>query len=136
MQRLVALSLLLVGGCCFAPTGNVATTSSPIGAGGCVGHWQGTGVQPGYPPWPIDLVVTESAGNACGTIEYPSLGCGGTLSSCNLVNGATVVTEIYTHTSANCAPPGNITATCSGATMTWTWTGSGGPVTATLTRVP
>ncbi|MFO0687002.1 MAG: hypothetical protein U0234_33365 [Sandaracinus sp.] len=137
MRSVLLLGIALLGGCCFAPTSGAGLgTSSSIAAGGCLGHWQGTGVQPGYPPWPIDLVVTESAANACGTIEYPSLGCGGTLTSCNLVNGATTVSEIYTHTTGNCSPPGTITATCSGATMTWTWTGVGGPVTTTLTRVP
>lgn len=133
----LSLALSLLGGCCFAPTQSAGSgVSTSIAAGGCLGHWQGTGAQPGYPPWPIDLTVTESAANACGTIEYPSLGCGGPLTSCNLVAGATVVTEVYTHTTANCAPAGTITASCTGSTMMWTWNGVGGPVSTTLTRVP
>ncbi len=131
----VALVFLLLAGCCFAPRAAPGAPTGPLGVA-CAGHWTGNGIQPGYPPWPIDLNVTPSTGEPCGTIEYPSLGCGGQLTTCGtLPNGESSFTEVYTHTTASCSPAGTIHASCVGATMTWTWEGQGGPVTTTLTRM-
>jgi hypothetical protein len=121
------------------PNAPPVALAGPLGTS-CAGHWTGSGVQPGYPPWTIDLNVTpETAGSSpegqCGTIEYPSLGCGGYLTHCGtLASGESSFTEVYTHTNANCSPAGTIRAFC-GTTMTWTWEGTGGPVTSSLTRM-
>ena len=62
----VAVVSLLLSGCCFAPG---ASTAAPVPLAGplgtaCAGHWTGSGVQPGYPPWTIDLNVTPEIGRA------------------------------------------------------------------------
>ena len=135
--RQAAVVAVFLSGCCFAPG---ASTAAPVPLAGplgtaCAGHWTGSGVQPGYPPWTIDLNVTPETGEQCGTIEYPSLGCGGYLTHCGtLASGESSFTEVYTHTNANCSPEGTIRASCS-TSMTWTWEGVGGPVTTTLTRM-
>jgi hypothetical protein len=135
---------LVTSACCFAPRAEpppppasaVAAAPGAPGADPCDGHWTGTGVQPGYPPWPIDMTVTDAVGDRCGTIEYPSLGCGGYLTGCAaMADGQWSFTEVYEHTTTQCAPAGSIHATCSGGTMTWTWEGEGGPSTTTLTRM-
>lgn len=71
----------------------------------------------------------------CGTIEYPSLACGGVLSLCaSMANGEATFEEAYSHNPGTCAPAGQIRATCQGRSMHWEWFGEGGPVSTTLTR--
>lgn len=67
--------------------------------------------------------VTSEEGARCGTIEYPSLGCGGYLVRCRRRGDVVTWTEVYTHNPGTCAPAGRIDARCEGDLMHWTWTG-------------
>lgn len=92
-------------------------------AGACLGRWVGAGQGASGSPWTIDMVVTAVEGDACGTIEYPSLGCGGTLLRCHVEQGVLVLREYYTHNPGTCAPAGTIRARCEGDQMSWQWDG-------------
>ena len=50
------------------------------------------------------MVVTAEQGARCGTIEYPSLGCGGYLVDCHRSGDVVTWTEVYTHNPGTCAP--------------------------------
>lgn len=96
---------------------------APPAATSCVGRWQGTGRGSAGPPWSIDMVVTAEEGARCGTIEYPSLGCGGRLVNCRRRGDVVTWTEVYTHNHGTCAPAGRVDGRCDGDRMRWTWTG-------------
>ena len=83
----------------------------------CIGHWVGTGRNRSGPPWSIDMNVTAVNGAVCGTIEYPSLGCGGQLINCTSRSGQSTFVEDYSHNAGRCAPDGTIVARCDGGTM-------------------
>ncbi len=70
------------------------------------------------------MVVTAEVGARCGTIEYPSLGCGGFLANCRRVGNTVTWTEVYTHNPGTCAPAGVIDGICDADSMDWLWTGS------------
>lgn len=103
--------------------GTPARPSPPRAGSGCVGRWQGWGRGASGAPWSIDMVVTAESGARCGTIEYPSLGCGGHLVNCRRQGDTVTFTEVYTHNPGTCAPAGRIDAQCEGAVMDWAWTG-------------
>ncbi len=69
------------------------------------------------------MVVTSEEGVRCGTIEYPSLRCGGYLTNCHRRGEVVTWTEVYTHNPGTCAPAGRIDARCEPDLMRWTWTG-------------
>lgn len=148
---LVALLALALAGCggraAAAPppaTGTTATvtvsaTGAGMGAGPlaeCFGRWNGAGTQTSGMSWPIEMTVSPPDGRGtCGTIEYPSLGCGGILVGCAVLpDGRVRIEEVYTHNPGTCAPAGEITAICTGGRMSWSWTGSGDYANGTLSR--
>jgi len=93
----------------------------------------GVGRDSGGPPWTIDMVITAPEGPDCGRIEYPSLGCGGTLHDCRREDGAILIREHYTHNPGTCAPAGRLEIRCQGDTLDWRWDGQE-TVRTTLTR--
>lgn len=106
-----------------APSGAAADDPGPSPlAATCVGRWTGWGSNGGR-PWSIDMNVTAEQGERCGTIEYPSLRCGGYLTRCSRRGDVVTWTEVYTHNPGTCAPAGRIDARCDPATMRWIWTG-------------
>jgi hypothetical protein len=146
----LAVVMLVLGACgggrATEPAATTSVSVSSTNAAGiesslaCMGHWTGSAVQDGA-PWNIDLVISPVEGRGpCGTIEYPSLGCGGQILDCAVLpDGRLTMRELYTHNPGTCAPAGQIYAFCSPAhagppTMVWTWEGEGGPVTTTLVR--
>lgn len=92
-------------------------------SGSCLGLWGGVGRNSGSPPWTILMNVTALEGASCGTIEYPSLGCGGFLTQCSRRGGEVRFEEQYTHGFDRCAPQGVVRARCQGAVLDWTWEG-------------
>lgn len=96
--------------------------SQPAPGLSCVGRWQGVGRGSSGNPWTIDMNVT-SADARCGTIEYPSLGCGGYLIQCQVGGGRMTAVEVYTHNPGTCAPAGSVRAECDASSMRWVWTG-------------
>lgn len=111
----------------------VVPAPTPPASGSCVGRWVGWGRGSSGEPWSIDMVVTSGSGASCGTIEYPSLGCGGYLRACSTTRGELRIVEFYTHNPGTCAPAGTIVARCTGDTMQWRWDGYE-TVTTTLRR--
>lgn len=95
----------------------------PAVSASCVGRWTGWGTNIGGRPWSIDMVVTAEQGARCGTIEYPSLRCGGYLIDCRRHGDVVTWTEVYTHNPGTCAPAGRVDGRCDAASMHWTWTG-------------
>ena len=84
MRRVVSLAIVLapVLGLADAlapprPPAPRPTRSRPAPSTTCLGRWRGLGRGESGSPWSIDMVVTAERGARCGTIEYPSLGCGG-----------------------------------------------------------
>ncbi len=116
----VALGFAALGLGWGAPSGEATLISHP-----CAGRWEGWGRQEGDSPWSIEMVVTRGEGERCGTIEYPSLGCGGYLARCRLLEDGWVEwEEVYTHNPGTCAPAGRIVGRCTPAgQMRWIWTG-------------
>lgn len=96
---------------------------APSPGASCLGRWQGSGTGSSGLPWSIDMVVTAEQGARCGTIEYPSLGCGGYLVGCSRRGDVVTWTEVYTHNPGTCAPAGSIEGRCDADRMSWTWTG-------------
>jgi hypothetical protein len=90
----------------------------------CLGRWVGTGRGSSGAAWSIDMRVTAERAARCGTIEYPSLGCGGYLADCRRVGDVVTWREVYTHNPGTCAPAGSIEGRCDGDTMRWRWTGA------------
>ena len=92
---------------------------------GCMGRWVGTGRNTGSSTeWTIDLTLTSApSGGRCGTIEYTNPACGGTLESCELVDGEIHTREDYTHNDGACAPAGRVLIRCDGDTMRYSWIG-------------
>lgn len=89
----------------------------------CLGRWVGVGRGSSGEPWTIDMRVTAERAARCGTIEYPSLRCGGYLTDCRRVGDTVTWREVYTHNPGTCAPAGVVEGRCDGASMAWTWTG-------------
>ncbi len=87
-----------------------------------VGIWRGQGHQvPAGSSGDWSIVMTiESVG---GSIEYPSLGCGGTLAQISNNGTLAQYREHITHVSAvNCIDEGLITVNFVGGELSWTWT--------------
>lgn len=95
---------------------------TPAVTASCLGRWTGWGTNEGR-PWSIDMTVTAEQGARCGTIEYPSLRCGGYLIDCRRRGDVVTWTEVYTHNPGTCAPAGRVDGRCDAASMRWTWTG-------------
>ncbi len=85
-------------------------------------------------PWSIELEVTAEQGPRCGTIEYPTLRCGGHLAHCWRDADRISAVEEYTHDEGRCAPPGRLDLRCEENAMRWTWHGDD-EVTTLLRRV-
>lgn len=105
----------------------------PAGASACLGTWEGSAVQDGE-RWTIAMVVTSTSGSRCGTIDYPSLGCGGDLLGCSARGARVHFRERYDRNPGTCAPAGTIEASCRGNSMVWVWRGSGMTIRTTLER--
>jgi MYXO-CTERM domain-containing protein len=102
----------------------------------CVGRWQGVGQNTGFPSrWTIDMTVRPPDGEGrCGTIEYTSPRCGGTMEACRVEGGRVHVRERYTHDEGGCAAAAELEFGCEGDRMDWAWLGWE-VARSTLTRV-
>lgn len=91
----------------------------------CVGRWQGVGQNTGFPSrWTIDMTVRPpDAEGRCGTIEYTSPTCGGTMEACRVEGGRVHVRERYTHDEGRCAAAAELEFHCEGDRMQWAWLG-------------
>ena len=121
-RRLAALAVAL-GAVAVAPR---TVRALPLAADhGCIGRWVGEGRNTGSATsWTIDLTLSAApSGGRCGTIEYTNPACGGTLESCNVVDGDIHTRELYTHNDGHCAPAGRVIIRCEGDRMRYSWIG-------------
>lgn len=118
MRALLAAALLLFASPALADEGQAP------GAFPCAGRWTGVGHNTGFERgWTIDMTVhTPDAEGSCGTIEYTTPSCGGTIRDCRVVGGQVLVQERYSH-SDGCAPPARLEFRCEGDRMQWAWLG-------------
>ncbi len=151
MRHIIVLWTFCLMACGSGGAAEPATAADESGGGenggrppalaDCAGVWVGVGVQEGG-PWTIELTLAPADGpGVCGTIEYPSLGCGGQVVDCVAeADGSITMREVYSHGLESCAPPGALRVSCGGRDtaseghMSWVWSGEGGPVTSDLTR--
>ena len=90
-----------------------------------VGTWRGTVDQPGYGSYEVVMTLDSADG---GTIEYPSLGCGGSLSG-EGSGGTYQYRETITHGLINsegkgCITGGSIRVVLQGDGVFWEWNGN------------
>lgn len=85
------------------------------------GNWSGSGHQSpagSQPDYPVSMTLNSSGGS----IDYPSLACGGTLS---FVSGNERAAEYVEHiTYGNCLDGGNVTVRLENKVVAWTWLGT------------
>jgi len=98
-----ALAIVAAG---FVATPRVARALPLAADHACIGRWVGEGRNTGSSTsWTIDLTLSAApSGGRCGTIEYTNPACGGTLETCQVVDGDIHTREAYTHTDGRCAP--------------------------------
>lgn len=115
------LLIHFLGGLIFSLMGPAAAfAGDPV-----VGTWRGTVDQPGWGSY--EAVMTfDSAGG--GTVQYPSLNCGGTLSGSGAA-GAYNFTEsitygLWTPEGGGCVTGGSIRMVLEGDAAFWEWRGS------------
>ncbi|MGH6735545.1 MAG: hypothetical protein ACRECX_05635 [Methyloceanibacter sp.] len=103
-----------------------------VPAASLAGTWSGSGHQTGggAPRQNYPVVMTINSGG--GTIDYPSLKCGGSLME--LSNSGTSAEYRERITYGNCIDGGTISVSFADGKLHWVWTGSGIGVTAMLER--
>jgi DNA-binding beta-propeller fold protein YncE len=140
---LVSLSLLALLAGCASPA-QPLVESSPETAGPAsarlTGNWEGTVVEPNT-SYPIRLVLEEcTEGSACGKVDYPTFGCGGSLTLDGTEASGLIFTEIIEYGQNQCFSGSTIKAIFGSSrpdTITLGWfapDGSKGP-TAEVRRV-
>jgi len=97
---------------------------APAGAADqLTGVWRGTGTQspPGRDPeWTIVMTI----GDQDGSIEYPSLGCGGTLTQLSRDGKSAEFRETITYGKDRCIDGGTITVSVVNGNLSWSYVGS------------
>jgi hypothetical protein len=80
--------------------------------------------------YPIVMVIAAGGGS----IDYPSLGCGGSVSQRSGDATSAQYIESITRGRDHCIDGGSITVNLVSGKLAWTWTGQGVSVTAVLER--
>jgi len=106
-----------------------ATASCASWGGGrpeaLAGSWEGMGVQvpsDGEAAWPLRMVLTRGGD---GSIDYPTLSCGGSLTRLRSIGNTVVYREVITHGAETCIEGGTITIVNGKGKLFWYWTGEG-----------
>ena len=90
-------------------------------AGGLQGSWTGTVTQEGpgdeRSTYPMKMRLRGNAG----TIDYPSLACGGKLTYLGLRDGMYRYRETLTYGLKECIDGGLVTLTINGRSLSWVW---------------
>jgi hypothetical protein len=105
----------------------------PVQAQDPTGVWTGTVNQPGSRSgsYPMRMTLESARG---GSIDYPSLGCGGTVfGGCS--GGNYTYTEKIEYGRDRCIDGGSIHLVLQGENAFWEWSGSGAYASARLRRV-
>ena len=85
------------------------------------GTWSGTGHQTPAGESGSDYPITMTISNGGGSIDYPSLGCGGSLAP--ISGGATSAQYRETITYGGCISGGTVSVNLFKGRLSWTWTG-------------
>jgi hypothetical protein len=96
------------------------------------GTWSGSGHQSGGGGESLDYPVVMRIAQGGGSVDYPSLSCGGSLTE--LTNSGTSAQFQEHITYVNCVDGGTITVNLVNGRLAWTWMGSGLNVIAVLER--
>ena len=97
------------------------------------GTWRGTGHQTPAGPGGADYPVVMVIGAGGGSIDYPSLSCGGSLT--RLSGGATSAQFRESITYGRCVNGGTISVNLVNGRLAWTWTGQEGGTRYTVIAV-
>jgi hypothetical protein len=94
-----------------------------VAADPLTGVWHGTGTQ--YPPgrdpdWTIVMTINDHGGS----IDYPSLSCGGTLTQLSRDANSAQFRETIVYGQQRCVDGGTITVRLVNGKLTWSYTGS------------
>ena len=96
------------------------------------GTWSGSGHQSGGNRESEDYPVVMTIGQGGGSIDYPSLSCGGSLTELSASGTSAQFQEHITY--GNCVDGGSITVNLVNGRLAWTWMGSGISVIAVLEK--
>ena len=96
------------------------------------GTWRGSGHQSGGATLSMDYPIIMYISQGGGSIEYPSLSCGGSLTELSNSGTSAQFQEYITY--GDCLDGGSITVNLVNGKLAWTWVGSGITVIAVLER--
>lgn len=88
------------------------------------GTWRGSGHQSPAGPGGADYPIVMTIGPGGGSIDYPSLGCGGTLSLVSASATSAQYRESITRGADKCITGGLVTVNLFRGRLSWTWAGS------------
>jgi hypothetical protein len=97
------------------------------------GTWSGSGHQSGGETVSMDYPIVMYISQGGGTIEYPTLNCGGSLTELSNSGMSAQFQEHITY--GDCVDGGAIAVNLVNGRLAWTWTGSGIDVIAVLERI-
>jgi hypothetical protein len=98
------------------------------------GTWTGSGHETHTDGKSQDYAIVMVIGAGGGSIDYPSLGCGGRVSQRSGDATSAQYIESITRGRDHCIDGGSITVNLVNGKLAWTWTGEGVNVTAILQR--
>lgn len=89
-----------------------------------IGTWRGAGHQSPAGPGGADYPIVMTIGPNGASIDYPSLGCGGTLSQVSASGTSAQYRETITRGADKCITGGLVTVNLFRGRLSWTWAGS------------
>jgi len=101
----------------------VSAAAPALAADPLVGVWQGVGRQTpvgSHPDWTIVMTINANGGS----IEYPSLSCGGTLTQLSRDGASAQFHETITHGQSECIDGGTVIVKLVNGKLLWSWTGA------------
>jgi hypothetical protein len=87
------------------------------------GTWRGSGHQTPAGDAGSDFTIVMVISKNGGSIDYPSLGCGGTLTRLSAGDRSAQFRESLTRGAGKCVDGGNISVNLFRGKLSWTWTG-------------
>jgi|SRR5262245_36510213 len=97
------------------------------------GKWSGAGHQtPVGASGLANYLIVMTINGSSGSIDYPALHCGGTVTRIGGSESSAIFREHITH--GQCTDGGTITVNLRNGELAWTWVGSSGNVLAVMTR--
>ena len=99
--------------------------------------WGGSATQPGYGSFDVQLGLSRSgASGACGAAEYPTLGCRGVLTQCEVQSDGSVTAVQRLEVVGKCSDGGKLRLKANGSALETTWLLPNGRTVATARLAP